>query len=462
MSMSVSGMCCNRSRSTTEGTRKMLLGVLLIAILYSGMAYAQPSRPPVIDITKAAFEAIPVAIVPFEIKGRTDPKIQAQLHEILKYDLEFSGYFYLLPNQGQILEIERLDKQTDKINHSSWRDIGADAVIKGSVTEEAGKVDIELYIYWCKGAYRIVGRRYNSETRHFRQLVHRLSDEIVYRLTGNQGIAQTRFAFIYETREQGQLYKELYLIDYDGAPESMVRLTFDRSIITTPAWSPDGKEIAFTSYYYKNPDLFVLNLAEGKRRVVSNFPGLNTCPSWHPEGRQILNVLSKDGNSEIYRIDLQGGRPFRLTNDPAIDSSPAYSPDGNRIAFTSDRGRVVQLYVMDADGRNARRISPGRGWFDTADWAPWGDTLAFIASMDANRRFDIYTSNSDGSNMQQLTQGPGNSESPSWAPDGRHIVFCSNRDGNWNLYTMSRDGKNVRRITFLPGNCYSPEWSPIP
>ncbi len=405
---------------------------------------------------------MPLAIVPFQVEGRGDPAWQSQLQEIFQYDLEFSGYFRLLPQRGQIEEVERLDQRTRQVNYAAWRDLGADAVVKGSIKREgAEKAEVELRVYYCKGSYRIIGKRFSAERRYFRHLAHRLSDEVVFRLTGNPGIAQSRIAFIYETLEKGNLVKELYLVDYDGHADSLKRVTYDRGIVVMPAWSPDGKEIAFTSYVQKNPDLFAIQLETGQRRVLSGFAGLNNSPSWHPSGKDLVLVLSKDGNSELYRLDLRGGRPTRLTFDRNIDSSPCYSPDGEQIAYTSDRGLTVNLYVMDSGGRDSKRISPSNGWFDMAAWAPWGDRLALMGSRDTSRRFDIFTVGSDGSALQQLTRNAGSNESPCWSPDGRHILFTSNRDGNWNLYTMDRDGQNLRRITFLPGNCYSPDWSPV-
>jgi len=438
-----------------------LFGLLFSILTSAGGAAEADRQPPPIDI-EGVVAPMPLAIVPFEIEGRVDPKLQAQLHEIFQYDLEFSNYFQLLPNRGQIEEVERLDRKTGRINYASWRELDADGLIKGKIGQRGGgKIEIELRVYYCKGSYRIIGKRFSAERKYFRQLVHRLSDEVVFRLTGNPGIARSRIAFIYETLEKGKLTKELYLIDYDGHPDSLRRITYDRGIVLMPAWSPDGKEIAFTSYVKKNPDLFAVQLETGRRRTLSSFPGLNNSPTWPPSGKDLVLVLSKVGNSELYRLDLRGGRPTRLTFDRNIDSSPCYSPDGEKIVYTSDRGLTVKLYVMDAGGKNSKRISPNGGWYDMAAWAPWGDRLAFMGSQDSSRRFDLFTARSDGSDLRRLTRNAGSNESPCWSPDGRHILFTSNRDGNWNLYSMNRDGRNVRRITFLPGNCYSPDWSPV-
>ncbi len=438
------------------------ISLIVLILMLTGGNPGRAQNPPVIDVTKK-FEPIPLALVPFELEGRTDPALRQQLEEILEYDLDFSGYFHLLSNTGQIAQIHQQDEQSGRIGHDGWKSIGADAVVKGLIREKRGdKIEIELRLYYTKGAYRIIGKKFTTEEKHFRRLVHLLSDQIVYNLTGNPGIAQSRIAFIYETFDKGELVKELYMIDYDGHPDSLVRLTHDRKITAMPAWSPDGNSIAFTSYLNNNPDLYILDLERGSRSRVSSYPGLNNSADWRPNGEEIIMVMSKDGNSEIYRRHLSRGNLTRLTFSRSIESSPCYSPDGSRIVFTSDRGRRVQLYTMDANGKGIQRISPSDGWYDLADWSPYGDLLTFIGSRDSTRRFDIFISRPDGSGLQQLTQDKQANENPVWSPDGRHILFRSKREGNWNLYVMNRQGGDLRRITFLPGNCHDPVWSPAP
>jgi len=441
--------------------RTVPLFVALLLILSAAASLelqAQPGR--IIDVVKG-YEPIPLAIVPFEAKQGKALEYQRQLHTVLEYDLDFTNYFYLMPNRGSIETIDAGDRQSGKIQYASWREIGADAVVKGTVDVlRNGEIEVTFSLYYTKGGTRVAEKKYQPvRPERLRNLVHHISDEIVFSLTGNAGIAQTRFVFIYELIEQGKSIRELYLIDYDGHSDSLKRVTRDRDMVATPAWSPDGKQIAFTSYFQKNPDLNLIDLQTGNRQVISGQPGLNSSPCWHPDGKTIALVMTKDGNSELYRLD-QGKGLTRLTSSREIESSPCFSTDGKQIAYTSDRGRILQLYVMGAGGGTGKRITPGNGWYDLPAWSPWGDLLAFVGSKDARRQFDIYVAKSDGSQMQQLTRNAKSNESPCWSPDGRHIVFTSNRDGNWNLYTVDRLGGHVRRITYLPGNCYTPDWSP--
>ena len=102
-----------------------------------------------------------------------------------------------------------------------------------------------------------------------------------------------------------------------------------------PAWSPDGKELAYVSFETGRPAIFRQNLLTAKREQLTNFPGLNGAPAWSPDGKKLALVLSKDGNPEIYLLNLAKGKFTRLTRHFAIDTEPTWMPDGKHLLFTS-------------------------------------------------------------------------------------------------------------------------------
>jgi TolB protein len=297
-------------------------------------------------------------------------------------------------------------------------------------------------------------REYRGSQAEWRSLVHAFADDVVRLFTGEPGVAQTRIAFI---AGQGKV-KELYVMDFDGA--RLRALTTDQSLALSPAWSPEGSLILFTSYRGgQGPQVFVISSTGGRPYLVSGRPGLNTVASYSPDGRDIVCTLSQDGNPEIYVLDARGGSPRRLTDTRGIDTSPCWSPTGREIAFTSDRSGTPQVYVMDREGGNLRRLTYDIEYTDSPAWSPKGDRIAFVARTGAG--FDIYMCRANGADTRLVVSG-GSNENPRWSPDGRHLVFASNRDSVPGLYVTDLDDRAPRRLDLGGLRAQSPAWSPRP
>jgi TolB protein len=375
-----------------------------------------------------------------------------EMARILADDLRPYRFFDLIDNQQFLREAAQADAQAGDIVFSEWAELGAQALVKGTFSQEGRDLIVECRLFDVAGQRMITGKRYRGPADAFASMMHRCADEIMVRFTGEPGIAQTQIAFI--SRQNGN--KELFVMDQSGA--NVRQLTSDRSITLSPAWSPDSREIAVTSYRDRNPDLVAVGLNGNGRRFLSQQPGLNTAPAWSPDGGRLALTLSKDGNPEIYTMNRNGTDLRRLTNHQAIDTSPTWSPTGRQIAFVSDRSGSPQVYIMDAEGSNVRRLTYHGNYNDRPSWSPRGDRIAFV-SMEGSR-FDVYVINVDGSGVQRLTMGNGSNENPSWSPDGRFLVFSSTRSGVSQLYRMYDDGSGQQQLTFLDGGAQSPVWSP--
>ena len=300
----------------------------------------------------------------------------------------------------------------------------------------------------------ILVREYRGSQSEWRGLIHHFADDIVLQFTGEAGVAQTRIAFVAEQAKT----KELYVMDLDGA--GLRALTADQSIALSPGWSPEGSLLLFTSYRGgSGPQVFVVVAAGGRPYLISGREGLNTTPAYSPDGREIVCTLSFEGNPEIYLLDARGGSPRRLTNSRAIDTSPCWSPTGREIAFTSDRAGTPQVYVMDHEGGNPRRLTYEVDYTDSPAWSPRGDRIAFVARTGAG--FDIYVCAADGTGARLAVAG-GSNENPRWSPDGRHLVFASNRGGTPALYVTDLDERPPRRLDTGSLRAQSPAWSPRP
>jgi TolB protein len=421
-----------------------------------------------IDIRSPSFRKFPIAIYPFKasIASGGDTKVGEQATEILSNDLSLSGFFALLDpstfleNTGRALPGRSPSGTEQALNGASaasidfrrWANMGAEALVVGEATPQGRSLILEARLYDVVKKELIVGKRYTGDITDLSHMVHRFADEIVFALTGENGIFQTKI--VYVSKATGN--KEIFLMDFDG--RNGKQITHHQSICLSPHFSPDGKKIAFTSYKGGNPDLYIKDLRTMEERRVSHYPGLNISPAWSPDGQRLALTLSKDGNPEIYTIRSDGSELLRLSNHPAIDVSPSWSPDGRKMAFVSNREGNPQIYIMDANGQNVHRLT-FEGTYNThPTWSPRGDRVSFDALIDGNH--NICTIRPDGSDFRILTANLNRCETPSWSPDGRHLVFSSTQDGEPHIFLMDAEGTRINRLTFKKGGDTYPNWSP--
>ena len=430
---------------------KIAIGICLFVLVIVGNLAAKVY----IYIDSPATTRLPIAIPHFKNLGNIpdDRHISTPLSSVISEDLEISGLFRLIDPSIFLKDPDDSGITANSIDWGDWSSIGAEALIKGGFYFEENGIRVEARLFDVIRGSFITGKRYFGKPDDIRIVSHKFADEAIYRLTGQRGISQTQIAFVSDVSGS----KEIYLIDFDG--HNRTKVTNHRSIVISPAWSPDGKTLIFTSYRDKNPDVFLREIFYGREKKVSSRKGLNIAPDWSPDGEKIVLTLSQDdGNSDIYVIRPDGKKVNRLTSNWANDVSPCWSPDGKEIAFVSNRSGTPQIYIMKVKSRKVRRLTFEGGYNTSPAWSPKGDKIAFAGRRDGT--FAIYTINTDGSGLNQLTSSPGSNESPSWSPNGRHITFSSSRSGSKKVYIMLADGSGERAVTWGKGNDTNPCWSP--
>ena len=384
--------------------------------------------------------------------------------QVLWDDLEFEREFRMIPRD--VYRTIPVARSLIDLPFDRWQELGADGVVSCTVGATGnGQIEITARLFSVRSLESAFGVVYSGSNRNVRLYAHQLSDELHRHQRGLTGVARTRIAFVTDRYSESVLglvdnrpVKEIIFADYDGA--NVHRVTVSRSINTNPAWSPDGRSIAYTSWLSGFPEVLVSYIYEGRmtRPANGNADDHNFLPAFSSDGSQIAFMSNRDGNSDLYVVNTDGtGEVRRLTNHPAIDVSPTWSPNGQQIAFTSDRTGAPQIYVVGADGTGLRRLTY-ETYCDRPTWSPAPfNEIAYSSKTGPGH--DIKVLDLATNEVRQLTYGLGSNESPSYSPNGRHVAFMSTRgSGLKQIYTIGRDGKGLRRVTST-GNNEMPSWS---
>lgn len=242
------------------------------------------------------------------------------------------------------------------------------------------------------------------------------------------------------------------LLAQPGASE-LINLTHFDAYDVSPAWSPDGTQIAFSSWRNQVHNLYVMPADGSALRQLTTSPQSDHAPAWSPDGQRLCfrrDTADPALNWELFVIGADGSGETNVTNNPANDADPAWSPDGERIAFTSTRAENRWcLYTMRADGSDVQLLSKTPNGYVYPAWSPDGRRIAFAGAVDSH--YEILVIDADGQNEQRLTQLGGLNTFAAWSPDGRHIAFLHRQDdfpyGRASLYIMQADGTDVREIS---------------
>jgi TolB protein len=181
-------------------------------------------------------------------------------------------------------------------------------------------------------------------------------------------------------------------------------------------------------------------------------------PAWSPDGRTIAFASKRSGTLDLYAMKMDGSGTRRLTSTKDDDVQPDWSSDGERIVFT--RGSPGRLYVMGADRAGARRLMGGQAEETEPAWSPDGRWIAYVRRQPGTSIRELWLVRPDGSQPRRLTRLNGVAQAPAWSPDGRRVVFSADvGDGRFDIYTVGVDGKGMRLVT-SGEDSFEPAWSP--
>lgn len=406
-----------------------------------------------IEVTHGVSEPTPIAVVPFGWNGSR--ALPEDIADIVGKDLYRSGFFKPLARKAML----SFPTREDQVFFRDWRVTGSDYLLFGNIEPGAGnKVTIQFALYDVLKEKRVIGQRVESDFAHLRDAGHYISDQVFHALTGLKGAFSTRIVYVTAEHLANQKSRyRLQLADWDGArPHTILQ---SKEPIMSPAWSRDGRKIAYVSFESGHPAIYVQHLATGRRERIQSFPGLNGAPAWSPDGNKLALVLSKDGNPEIYVLNLQTHQLQRITHQFGIDTEPTWSPDGQSLLFTSDRGGQPQIYRLNLVSRKLERLTFEGNYNARGRLTHDGRFLVMVHRESGDRNFSIAVQDLKTGRLDVLAD-TGLEESPSISPNGSIVIYATQVGNRGILAAVSLDGQVRFKMPSQEGDVREPAWSP--
>lgn len=423
--------------------------LFILTIPYSAQAILS------MELTRGVAGAIPIAIVPFA----SDASPQ-NISGIISNDLQNSGRFKVYGKNA--LNVTPSDAQN--VSAEYFRSLGTNNVVIGKVNNLSGnryQVSFQLLdTFRGKGAASIVlNKKYTISSNELRLAAHHISDLIYQQITGIRGIFSTKLAYVLVQHNGAATRYILEVSDQDGYnPRPLLN---SPEPIMSPAWSPNGKQIAYVSFENQRAGIYLEDVATGARHLLSEFPGINGAPAWSLDGRKLALVLSKNGSPNIYVMDIATRHLTQVTHDFYINTEPAWSPDGRSLLFTSNRsgGSHPQIYQVNLASGATSRVSYDGDYNARASYTRDGRHIAMIHRVSGI--YNIAILDLDSGVMRVLNSSAGDSTSPSIAPNGSMILYDTFANGRNVLGMVSADGRIQLTLPARSGEAQDPAWSPF-
>ena len=252
---------------------------------------------------------------------------------------------------------------------------------------------------------------------------------------------------------------QIFLVDL--ATGKATQLTQDGDNID-PAWSPDGKQIAYASDQGNKFELWMMDEDGSNNHQLTQNDFNDWSPSWSPDGTKLVYVSSEIPFSHIYILDIASSSSTRLLDTPGNEGAPKWSPDGSKIIYMNDNEGNFNLFTVKPDGSGLVQITDF-GQDDRPNWSPDGKKITFRRQTVFSSLFsgaEVFVADADGSNPVQLTDNTAADDWPAFSPDGKWIVYSTTWASDSYIQILPVEGGIP--ATLVPGSIVgrSPDWKP--
>lgn len=421
------------------------VGIVVLLLILSLNARAEL----VIEITSGNQSAIPIAVVPFKVSGG---KMPTSVFGIIEKDLERSGYFKGM----KIANMLQKPFKENQVRYLDWQRSNQDYVTIGEVTVTASSYRVSFTLMDVFRKRTILKKTLIGRKSQLRDLAHKISDLIFEKITGTAGVFSTKIAYVTANKKRNRF--QINYADADGARERV--LFRSKHPIISPAWTPDGKSLAYVSFENGFAEIYLQNIKSKRRKKIISFKGNSSAPAFSPDAKKLAYVRTIAGNTDIYVMDLTTRRITRATKHYGIDTEPQWLPDGKGFIFTSNRSGGPQIYKKDLRTGRSRRMTFNGSYNARPRLTPDGSKMVMVHR--AGRNFHIASQAIDGGMFRILSRQTKLDESPSVAPNGSMVIYAATEGNRRILAVVSVDGEVKFRLPSRYGDVREPVWSPIP
>lgn len=407
-----------------------------------------------LELTQGISSAIPIAVTNFSNDTPANVPGNQALSQIISNDLSNSGQFNVKNSAGN----------TSNFDATYWRGQNVNDVVLGQVTALSGgkyQVQFRLMSVYAQNN-TLLSESFTTSQAGLRTVAHHISDLVFEKLTGMRGVFNTKIAYILVNRQPGlpgrhiNSQYQLEVADMDGFnPQTLLT---SKQPIMSPSWMPDGKNIAYVSFENREAAIYLQNIYNAHRQLVTRFPGINGAPAFSPDGRKLALVLSVSGNPKIYLLDLVTKKLTQVTQGNAIDTEPSFSPDGKSMIFTSNRAGSPQIYRYTFANGQTDQLTFSGNYNARALYLPDGQGIVMMHR--EGGLFSIAYQNLTSGQLRTLTPA-GSDESPSLAPNGQMIIYATNTAAHGLLAMVSINGRIKLKLPAREGGVQEPAWSPF-